>query len=166
MLTVLEHAAFISTRSFHKFSSYTLFATSFYIIRAPAAGDERMPLSEPLNITVRGAVSAQEKTLTRFGTISITKALAPAIDVAKNGFMISTSLAEDMAGTTPRRNDAGKAICCNQSTQDLFARGDITCTITCTTATAQRHGRRDHHAGLSDQINHILTGALQGRRHQ
>ena len=88
-----------------------------------AAGNERMPFSGPLSITVPGAVSAWEETLTRFGTISMAEALAPAIDVAENGFMISTTLAEDMASGAPRLNDAGKAIYMNGD--QPYQSGDI-----------------------------------------
>jgi gamma-glutamyltranspeptidase/glutathione hydrolase len=88
-----------------------------------AAGNERMPFSGPLSITVPGAVSAWEETLTRFGSISMSEALAPAIDVAEQGFMISTTLAEDMASGAPRLNDAGKAIYMNGD--QPYQSGDI-----------------------------------------
>ena len=75
-----------------------------------AAGNERMPFSGPLSITVPGAVSAWEETLARFGSITLADALQPAIDVAEHGFMVTTTLAEDMASAAPRLNDAGRAV--------------------------------------------------------
>lgn len=88
-----------------------------------AAGNERMPFSGPLSITVPGAVSAWEETLARYGTISMAEALQPAIDIAENGFMVTTTLAEDMASGAPRLNDAGKAIYMKNG--EPFAPGDI-----------------------------------------
>jgi gamma-glutamyltranspeptidase len=78
-----------------------------------AGGHARMPFSGPLSITVPGAVSAWDETLRRFGNISLEEALQPAIEVAEKGFMISTTLAADLASAAPRLNDAGKAIYMN-----------------------------------------------------
>ncbi|MDO9521453.1 MAG: gamma-glutamyltransferase [Pseudohongiella sp.] len=88
-----------------------------------ASGHARMPFSGPLSVTVPGAVSAWDETLRRFGTISLAEALQPAIEVAEKGFMISTTLAADMASAAPRLNDAGKAIYMNGDVP--FQSGDI-----------------------------------------
>jgi len=88
-----------------------------------AAGNTRMPFSGPLSITVPGAVSAWEQTLARYGTISMAEALQPAIEVAEQGFMVTTTLAEDLASGAPRLNDAGRAI--YMKGDKPYAPGDI-----------------------------------------
>ena len=88
-----------------------------------AAGNERMPFSGPLSITVPGAVSAWEETLARFGSITLAEALQPAIDVAENGFMVTSTLAEDMASAAPRLNEAGRAV--YMKADQPYAAGDI-----------------------------------------
>ena len=63
-----------------------------------AAGLERMPGSGPLSVSVPGAVGAWAEGLRRFGTISFSQALAPAIELATAGLPVSERLAEDIAG--------------------------------------------------------------------
>ncbi|TVR51070.1 MAG: gamma-glutamyltransferase [Gemmatimonadales bacterium] len=70
---------------------------------------ERMPQSGPLAVTVPGAVSAWAATLERYGTLSLAEALAPAIQVADEGFVVTHTLAEDLEDAL-RLNDAGQAI--------------------------------------------------------
>ncbi|MEX0890581.1 MAG: gamma-glutamyltransferase [Gemmatimonadota bacterium] len=72
-------------------------------------GIERMPGSGPLSVTVPGAVSAWAAALERHGTISLSEALAPAIQVAEEGFVVSATLAEDLGGAR-RLNEGGQAI--------------------------------------------------------
>ena len=72
-------------------------------------GMERMPGSGPLSVTVPGAVSAWAAALERYGTISLARALAPAIRIAEDGFVVTTTLEEDLAGAD-RLNEGGQAI--------------------------------------------------------
>ena len=78
-----------------------------------AQGRETMPGSGPMSVTVPGAVSAWAAALERHGTISLAQALEPAIRLAEEGFVVTSTLAEDLEGAT-RLNPAG---------QDLYAPG-------------------------------------------
>lgn len=73
-------------------------------------GLERLPFTGPLTVTVPGTVASWEASLKRYGTISLSDALQPAIEVARDGFMVSTTLAADLAKAGPRLNEAGKAV--------------------------------------------------------
>jgi gamma-glutamyltranspeptidase / glutathione hydrolase len=84
---------------------------------------QRVPFSGPLSITVPGAVSGWHEALTRFGSLSMAEALRPAIAIAENGFMVSTTLAADLASAAPRLNDAGQLIYMNGDTP--IASGEI-----------------------------------------
>lgn len=86
--------------------------------RAAAAADpaffedrglSTMPGSGALSVTVPGAVSAWASALERYGTISLSDALAPAIRLAEEGFVVTATLARDLAGAT-RLNEAGRAL--------------------------------------------------------
>ncbi|MFT5937675.1 MAG: gamma-glutamyltranspeptidase/glutathione hydrolase [Pseudohongiellaceae bacterium] len=70
----------------------------------------RMPFSGALSITVPGTVSAWEAALERFGSLTMAQALAPAIDIAEKGFMVTSTFAADAKGSAPEMNDAGRAI--------------------------------------------------------
>ena len=78
-----------------------------------ARGRQTMPGSGPMSVTVPGAVSAWAAALERHGTISLARALEPAIRLAEEGFVVTATLAEDLVGAT-RLNPAG---------QDLYAPG-------------------------------------------
>jgi gamma-glutamyltranspeptidase/glutathione hydrolase len=73
-------------------------------------GLERMPFSGPLSVTVPGAVSAWEAMLERYGSRELSELLAPAIELAAEGFMVTSTFAEDAAGSAPGMNAAGRAI--------------------------------------------------------
>jgi gamma-glutamyltranspeptidase/glutathione hydrolase len=73
-------------------------------------GIDRMPGSGPLSVTVPGAVSAWAEALDRYGTISLAQALAPAIEIARDGFMVTTTLADDLRNSSARLNEGGQAI--------------------------------------------------------
>jgi len=73
-------------------------------------GLERMPGIGPLSVTVPGAVSAWSAALERYGTLSFSRALQPAIQAARDGFMVSRTLAEDLYNDAARLNEAGQAI--------------------------------------------------------
>ena len=57
----------------------------------------RVPASGIMSVSVPGAVRAWEDALKRFGTISLSEALQPAIDYAERGFPVSTRLSRDIA---------------------------------------------------------------------
>lgn len=57
----------------------------------------RVPASGIMSVSVPGAVRAWEDALKRFGTISLSDALQPAIDYAERGFPVSTRLSRDIA---------------------------------------------------------------------
>jgi gamma-glutamyltranspeptidase / glutathione hydrolase len=70
---------------------------------------ERMPGSGARTVTVPGAVSGWAAALERFGTLPLADALAPAIRMAEEGFVVTETLAADLSGVG-RLNDAGQAI--------------------------------------------------------
>lgn len=69
-------------------------------------GHRAMPGSGILSVSVPGAVQAWEDALQRFGTISLARALEPAIAYAEHGFPVSTRLSLDIqAESTKVRAD-------------------------------------------------------------
>ena len=72
-------------------------------------GLDRMPGRGALSVTVPGAVSAWQAALERYGTITLAEALAPAIELAEEGFMVSETLAEDLQAAA-RLNEGGQQI--------------------------------------------------------
>jgi gamma-glutamyltranspeptidase / glutathione hydrolase len=78
-------------------------------------GIESMPQTGALAVTVPGAVSAWASALQRYGTLSLAQALAPAIRLAEEGFVVTHTLAEDLADALGL-NDAGR---------DLYAPGGV-----------------------------------------
>lgn len=73
-------------------------------------GITRMPGSGPLSVTVPGAVSAWGAALERYGTITLAEALGPAIEIARNGFMVTNTLAADLRNASARLNEGGQEI--------------------------------------------------------
>ena len=71
-------------------------ATAEYV---RAQGHQRMPQSGVLSATIPGAVQGWANALKRFGTISFSDAMQPAIGYAENGFPVSTVLNEDIAAS-------------------------------------------------------------------
>jgi gamma-glutamyltranspeptidase / glutathione hydrolase len=70
---------------------------------------DRMPGSGALSVTVPGAVAAWADALERHGTLSLAQALEPAIALARDGFMVSETLARDLRGAR-RLNEGGQEI--------------------------------------------------------
>jgi len=73
-------------------------------------GLERIPGTGPLTVTVPGAVSAWAAALERFGTLTLAEALAPAIALAREGWVVTHTLHRDVAASSGRLNDGGRAI--------------------------------------------------------
>jgi len=65
-------------------------------------GLKSMPGSGPLPVDVPGVVDGWHQLLTRFGTISMSQALQPAIKYARDGFPVQEIMADDWAGATKR----------------------------------------------------------------
>ncbi|MCC6318259.1 MAG: gamma-glutamyltransferase [Gemmatimonadaceae bacterium] len=57
-----------------------------------------VPSTGIMSVSVPGAVRAWEDALARYGTITLARALAPAIGYAEQGFPVSTRLSLDIAG--------------------------------------------------------------------
>ena len=72
-------------------------------------GIGRMPGSGPLSVTVPGAVSGWAAALERYGTLTLAEALEPAIRLAEEGFVVTHTLAEDLADVSGL-NPAGQAL--------------------------------------------------------
>lgn len=62
------------------------------------------------SVSVPGAVAAWVDALDRFGTLGLGEVLGPAIRYARDGFPVSTRLAEDLAAQSGDLNDAGMAV--------------------------------------------------------
>ncbi len=75
-----------------------------------AAGDSVMPSAGPRSVSVPGAVRAWEDALTRFGTLSMAEALRPAVELAREGFAVSTRLAADFRAQGGSLNEPGRAL--------------------------------------------------------
>ncbi len=64
-------------------------------------GHDYVPGTGPLNWSVPGCVDGWSCLLDRFGTLSMSQVLEPAIFYAENGFPVSDIIARDWAGSTP-----------------------------------------------------------------
>jgi gamma-glutamyltranspeptidase/glutathione hydrolase len=73
-------------------------------------GLERVPGTGPLTVTVPGAVSAWAAALERFGTLTLAEALAPAMALAREGWVVTHTLHRDVAASSERLNEGGRAI--------------------------------------------------------
>ena len=73
-------------------------------------GLRTVPGAGPLSVTVPGAVAAWASALERYGTITLARALEPAIRYAEEGFPVSTTLNEDIGDAAEKLNPAGRAI--------------------------------------------------------
>jgi gamma-glutamyltranspeptidase/glutathione hydrolase len=69
-----------------------------------------MPSNGALTVTVPGAVSAWAAALERYGTITLADALAPAIRIADEGWVVSWTLQRDIGSAVRRLNEGGRAI--------------------------------------------------------
>ena len=75
-----------------------------------------VPSSGILSVSVPGAVRSWEDALKRFGTISLAKALEPAISYAERGFPVSTRLSRDIA-------DESRKVSADSSLRRVFLTG-------------------------------------------
>jgi gamma-glutamyltranspeptidase/glutathione hydrolase len=73
-------------------------------------GLKEVPEFGPLSITVPGAVSAWAAALQRYGTISLADALAPAIKLADEGWVVTATLQRDIGRSVRNLNEGGRAI--------------------------------------------------------
>ena len=78
-------------------------------------GRTAVPIDGAEAITVPGAVAGWAALLSRYGTISLAQALAPAIRLAEDGFPVSPIIARDWAASAVRllatsSNEAGTVI--------------------------------------------------------
>ena len=73
-------------------------------------GHASMPQSGAASVTVPGAVAAWDAALRRHGTITLAQALAPAIRVAEEGWVVSGTLVRDVASSVRRLNEGGRSI--------------------------------------------------------
>jgi gamma-glutamyltranspeptidase / glutathione hydrolase len=75
-----------------------------------AAGRTSIPQSGAASITVPGAVAAWAAALERYGTITLAEALGPAIRIADEGWVVTSTLQRDIAASVRRLNEGGRAI--------------------------------------------------------
>jgi len=75
---------------------------------AAAGVEEQVPEKGALSVSVPGAVAAWADALERFGTLSMTEVLEPAIRYAAEGFPVSKRLGTDMEAGGSGLNDAGR----------------------------------------------------------
>ena len=60
-------------------------------------GRTSMPSTGPESITIPGALAGWNDLLTKYGTLTLAEALAPAIEIAENGFPLTPVIARDWA---------------------------------------------------------------------
>lgn len=72
------------------------------IQRVRAAGHQEMPALGPMSVSVPGAARGWAAALTRFGTISWSQALQPAVTLAREGLPVSERLSLDIAEQTTK----------------------------------------------------------------
>lgn len=75
-----------------------------------AAGEDEIPGSGALSVSVPGAVAGWVDAHERFGTQPFAELLQPAIHYARDGFPVSTRLAMDFEEQGGRLNEPGKAL--------------------------------------------------------
>ena len=77
-----------------------------------ARGTAQMPAAGPLAVTVPGAVAGWAELLRQYGTITLARALAPAIRYARDGFAVSEIIADQWteAVTMLSRDPAAAAV--------------------------------------------------------
>lgn len=73
-----------------------------------AAGVDRVPGVGPLSVSVPGAVAGWIDAHQRYGTMDFAELLATGIDYARNGFAVSTRLAQDFEEQGANLNEAGR----------------------------------------------------------
>jgi gamma-glutamyltranspeptidase / glutathione hydrolase len=83
-----------------------LATTEFFTSR----GDTSMPQSGAGSVTVPGAVGAWAAALERHGTITLAEALAPAIRLAEEGWVVTSTLQRDVGSSVLRLNEGGRSI--------------------------------------------------------
>src|SRR5688500_18466263 len=69
-----------------------------------------VPSNGALSVTVPGAVSGWAAALERYGTITLADALAPAIRIADEGWVVTWTLQRDISSSVRRLNEGGRAI--------------------------------------------------------
>jgi gamma-glutamyltranspeptidase/glutathione hydrolase len=72
--------------------------------------DGEIPSRGPGSVSVPGAVAAWVDALERFGTMELSELLAPAIGYAREGFPVSTRLAQDIEAQGRPLNPVGKEL--------------------------------------------------------
>ncbi len=73
-------------------------------------GLEEVPSTGAMSVSVPGAVAAWVDVHQRFGTMPFAKLLAPAIHFARDGFPVSSRLADDFREQGGSLNEAGRAL--------------------------------------------------------
>ena len=73
-----------------------------------AAGLDRIPGAGPLSVSVPGAVAGWVDAHERYGSMDFADLLATGIDYARNGFAVSTRLAQDFEEQGANLNQAGR----------------------------------------------------------
>lgn len=73
-------------------------------------GLTEIPSSGALTVTVPGAVAAWAAALERYGTLTLAEALGPAIRLAEEGWVVTTTLERDIGASVRRLNEGGRAI--------------------------------------------------------
>lgn len=75
---------------------------SFSLEEAQRLGLKEIPLTGPLPVTVPGTVSGWQALLDRFGTMSLARCLAPAIETAREGFPVSPRISAGWQNSTEK----------------------------------------------------------------
>ena len=123
------------------------------------AAQAEVPSSGPLSVSVPGAVAAWDDALSRFGTVSLSEALAPAIQYAREGFPVSTRLASDIAGASQHLNEAARELYLPVSSPEDVGSLLKNPALAKTLETIGLNGKDGFYQGaIADQITDFLEG--------
>ncbi len=123
------------------------------------ASQEEIPSTGPLSVSVPGAVAAWDDALSRFGTISLSEALAPAIQYAREGFPVSTRLASDIAGASEHLNEPASDLYLPVSSPEDVGSLLVNPALAETLETIATDGKEGFYRGtIANQITDFLEG--------
>lgn len=77
-----------------------------------SAGHTRMPVDGPWTVTVPGAPAGWQVLLDRFGKLDVATVLGPAVDLARDGFVVAPAVADEWTGAVEklRRDPTASAV--------------------------------------------------------
>ena len=125
---------------------------AFTLAEAQRLGLESVPSTGPLPVTVPGAVSGWEALLDRFGTMSLSECLAPAIATAEDGFPVSERVSAGWhraVANLSRNSEAARVYLPAPKPGDIHRQPDLALTFR---TIAQGGAKAFYHGALAERI--------------